>query len=360
LLNKNILIVSPEPWDHIFVSKHHYAICLAQRGNDVYFLNPPSTRWRETKTQYSNLKVLDYGGFWPGLRFLPAILQRINISKVYLEIQDLASVEFDIIWCFDNSVFFDFDALPEKVYKISHIVDLNQNFQFERAAETADICFATTRHIIEKLRRCNSNSYFINHGLNTNFDLCEVDLPGENNLKALYFGNLAMAYLDWEIVNKAAINSTDVDFIFIGSNGGNFDLHTNPMHLAKQKLAEYDNVYFLSPVASNQLMAYMNAGDINLIVYQQKFHKDQANPHKMMEYLYSGKPIVATFTEVCGQYSDLIQMSKSNVDWPDLFARSVHDIKKLNSRQLSDRRKKLALENTYELQLKRIIQFINE
>ena len=44
LKDKSILIVSPEPWAHLFVSKHHYAVHLAQRGNKVFF--PKSSRKR--------------------------------------------------------------------------------------------------------------------------------------------------------------------------------------------------------------------------------------------------------------------------------------------------------------------------
>ena len=41
LHNKTILLISPQSWGTMFLSKHHYAIELARRGNTVYFLNPP-------------------------------------------------------------------------------------------------------------------------------------------------------------------------------------------------------------------------------------------------------------------------------------------------------------------------------
>ena len=41
LTNKTILIISPQGWGDMFISKHHYAIELAKKGNTVYFLNPP-------------------------------------------------------------------------------------------------------------------------------------------------------------------------------------------------------------------------------------------------------------------------------------------------------------------------------
>ena len=41
LTNKTILVISPQAWGQMYLSKHHYALTLAQLGNTVYFLNPP-------------------------------------------------------------------------------------------------------------------------------------------------------------------------------------------------------------------------------------------------------------------------------------------------------------------------------
>jgi hypothetical protein len=42
LRNKTVLLISPERWGKMRVSKHHYAIELADRNCKVYFLEPPS------------------------------------------------------------------------------------------------------------------------------------------------------------------------------------------------------------------------------------------------------------------------------------------------------------------------------
>ncbi len=359
LSRKNILIVSPENWNHIFVSKHHYAVHLAKRSNNVFFLNPPSHRLKSTATDYTNLFQLDYQGFWPGLRYMPRFLQKINIRSVFNRLQKMVGGKFDIIWSFDNSVFFDFDALPDQVFKICHIVDLNQNFQFVKAAKSASICLTSSTHILQKLKLSNPNSHFINHGLNIDYDDVQVKLPGTGKIKALYFGNLAMAYLDWEIIEQAVKSRPDVDFIFMGSNQENFDLTLNPMHQSKLKLLNVKNVYFLPKVPSRELLSYMNVADLLFVAYQQKFHRDQANPHKMMEYLYSGKPIVATFTEEYQQFHDLIQMSVNNTDWHKIFSDTVDKIDQLSDEQMMDKRRHIALENTYDDQLNRINDLIN-
>lgn len=358
-LNKNILIVSPESWQHIFVSKHHYAVHLAKRGNQVYFLNPPSQSVGLLNSEYKGVFEMNYKGFWAGLRFLPGFLQRININKVFLTIEKVAGVQFDIIWSFDNSVFFDFKGIPKRTFKICHIVDLNQNFQFVKAAKSADICFTPSTIILKKLLSSNANSHFINHGLSVDYEEAVFKLPGTGGLKALYFGNLTMPYLDWEIIEQAGEENQDVDFIFIGSNPDNCDLSINPMHVAKERLHALDNFYFLPKVKSRMLLGYMKSADVLMVAYQQKFHMDQSNPHKMMEYLFSGKPIVATFTEEYQQYRDAIQMSDDNSYWPILFSETVKNIGFWTDTVMSERRKQIALSNTYDYQLDKIFKLIN-
>src|SRR5690606_30205807 len=155
LRNKNILLISPEPWDHIFVSKHHYATHLGSRGNRVYFLGPPGGSESVAPTEYENVLEVKYRGFPKGLRFYPAALQRHFIRKKFHELERLCNIRFDVIWSFDNSVFFDFSALPEDVLTVSHIVDLNQNFQFVNASRTAQLCIGVSRSIVKRQKRHN-------------------------------------------------------------------------------------------------------------------------------------------------------------------------------------------------------------
>jgi len=45
LENQTVLLIAPQPWNHIHLSKHHYAIELARRGNAVYYLDPDWQRF---------------------------------------------------------------------------------------------------------------------------------------------------------------------------------------------------------------------------------------------------------------------------------------------------------------------------
>ena len=360
LAEKNILIVSPESWDHIYVSKHHYARHLAARGNKVYFLNPASRRGNLSISDSSyGVSVIDYPGFMKGLRYMPKFIRVRQVRRMWQKIQSLAQTKIDVIWSFDNSVFYDFDALPKRILKISHIVDLNQNFQFEKAVKSADISIAVTSIILNKMKSISSRSFLITHGLSIPKNANEtLDLVGNNKIKALYVGNLAMNHFDWHVVFQAVLQCPDVDFIFIGPGANEIDMQKNVTAAYKANVLSEKNCYFLGKKPSEEVLSYMKKADLLWISYQEKHHIDQTNSHKIMEYLYSGRPVVATYT---ADYDglDLISMSQRNEDWPALLQHTIENLDSENTPEKITARKAFALNNTYDKQIDRIEEIIS-
>ncbi len=348
-LQKSILIVSPESWNHIFVSKHHYAIQLAKRGNVVFFLNPPSGYNTLTKTDFVNLYSVTYSGFPKGLRLYPEFLKRYFIKKIFDELQTLCSVKFDVVWSFDSSVFFDFSVLPLSVLKICHIVDHSQEFQLAIASRTADYCFCTSESIRMKLMTYNVKAIKIQHGTFMPEDVSPVKLKGSNSIKALYAGNLSIPYLDWNLLSEIIILNSHVDFILIG-----------PFERTDEKLLNLQavsNCFFYGAVQAVDLQSYYASSDVLFVTYKEEFQATQlTNPHKMMEYLGSGKMIVATHTTEFEQHSNdgLFLMSNRNSDYLALFKKAIAELEYWNNNEIAERRRKIALDNTYDKQIERI------
>jgi hypothetical protein len=354
LEKKNILLISPEPWKHIFVSKHHYAIELAKRGNTVFFLNPPSEIFEIVSTRYERLFSLHYPGFIPGLRFFPSFLQKYFMCRVLKKLEKLCEGKFDIVWSFDNSLFFNFNAFSKEILKISHIVDFNQDFVFRGAASTADFCFSPNQFIIEKFLKYNNRTYFINHGVAIQDNIASVDLvlPGRNEAKTLYGGNIDIDYFDWDTFERVVDENLKVDFILAGPW---------KMKYKKRQFLLKPNVYYLGVLEKDVLLHYYRLADILLLCYKAGDYKEQlANPHKMMEYLASGKMICTTFTEEYKFLSDkeLISMSKGNNNFPDLYKDVFDDLEYWNADEKKALRKAFALKNTYGKQIKRIEKLI--
>ena len=358
LLKSTILIISPEPWGECFVSKHHYAVTLAQRGNSVYFLNPPgsSSKIRISKDKNHNVNILDYPGHFTGLRFLPSPLARLLDKRVKVQLEEACSCEFDVIWSFDNSRFFNLDVFGDNTIKICHIVDFNQDFQTSRHASTADICLTTSDYISGKLKKFNNNTFNIGHGYNhIDWEPSNKKLPGHNKFKALYVGNLLYPTIDYmNLINTVAV-LPNVDFCFIGPHHkSNLGAHLGLTQYL-EKLKKFPNVYFLGPKPANELPCWLDKADVLFFVYKESERKQMANPHKMMEYLGSGKPIVCSYTEEYKDVDpDLILMAETNYLMPKLFKKVISDLSFYSSENLALKRKAIALTNSYENQIKKI------
>lgn len=352
LIDKNILLISPEPWSHLFVSKHHYAVHLAKRGNKVYFLNPPSKQTVLNETNHENIKVLCYNGFIKGFRMLPGYLQRFLIRNKLNMLERVAGVQFDIVWSFDNSVFFDFNAISDRVLTISHIVDLNQNFMLRKAAKTADFCFYNNKFIGEKLGKVNQKSFFIHHGYSNLVNGNEINIPFFQGIKIGYAGNLDIKYIDWDLIWEVARNTPQAGFYFAGTCQ-NKEI-TNVM----EKL---ENCYYLGRIASDALWDFYRQMDILIIAYKADQYSEQlANPHKMMEYLGSGKTIVATYTAEYDHLKDLILMSRKNAEWPEILKRAIENVKAGTDMEKIMLRQDFAFNNSYRKQIDRIEAIIDK
>lgn len=353
LRDKNILLISPEPWDHIFVSKHHYAVHLGRRSNKVFFLNPPGKRPSVTGTDYQNVWSVHYAGFPKGLRYYPGALQRHFIRRRFHELERLCGADFDIVWSFDNSVFFDFSALPGKVLTISHIVDLTQDFQFHKAASTANLCLGVTREIVNRLKKANPRSFFVQHGYAQPGDIAEIHLPGTHAIRVGYAGNLDLRYIDWNLLDRIISEHAGVGFYFAGPHKENS---------AVDRLRQKPNAHFLGKLPSAQLGSFYRKMDVLLLCYLADDYPDQlANPHKIMEYLGSGKVVVATRT---GEYEafespGMLVMSRQNGEFADKLSQVLQGIEKWNAPDKQELRRRWAQDNSYDRQIDRIVELLN-
>lgn len=358
LTNKNILLISPESWSHIFVSKHHYAIYLARRNNKVFFLGPPADRTGIEMTQYQNVIVVYYQGFPKGLRFYPSVLQKKTISRVFNSLQSLCLSHFDIVWSFDNSVFFDFSALPGDVFKISHIVDLNQNFQTRRSASSADVCLCTSELIRRRLRQYSKHVFKINHGFHIPDEPREFEsVQKGTRLRAVYAGNLSIAYIDWALLAEVVKSHAGIDFFFIGPNANVYPKDRS-MALAKKEVLASINCFFVGRVNADDLLAYYQTADLLLVAYQARYREEQSNPHKIMEYLGSGKIIVASYSSEYLDLEPLILVAQDDAEWLSRFEDVLKKLDFYNSEELMLQRRIFALNNSYDRHIDEIERIV--
>jgi len=363
LQNKKILIISPEAWGVSYLSKHHFAIELSKIGNKVFFLNPPA-RLNQITNIENNLQVIDYRPAFRGLRRFPQYISGILIKREIELIEKWLKIDFDIIWNFDSSRFFNLKKIKEK-YKIAHIVDWSENLNRRLLCKSSDLCLCTSEYLKEEMAESNPNTYNIGHG----YKLSEYYLnPSERitlnssfHYKAGYVGNLNFNLIDWQIIYELIIQNPKVGFYFIGPAGTS---NLSRKHIENQlldKIRKFKNVFFIGELASNKLYAHLSEFDILLLVYKGDIYKEQlANPHKMLEYLGTGKVIVASWTEEYKDKLDLVEMVENNAKLPIKFSEVLNHLEYYNHEEKQLMRKSFASKNLYDKKISTIELLIND
>lgn len=360
LKNKSILLISTEPWGTNFVSKHHYAVTLANRRNNVFYLNPPS----ESESIYEESKdlfIVNYKPKYRGLAKMPAFLSAWLIKKEISRIEKLCKSQFDIIWNFDSTSFFNLGQVGSKI-RISHIVDLSEDKNIKLLNTTYDFCISTSKFIYDRQKKYNPNSHNISHGYNpiVNDEKFELQSNTKAQLKVGYVGNLLIKYLDWELVYSIVSLHPDVDFYFVGpyerSNLSRASIQ--PEHLIKTKALP--NSYFTGPVKHFQIASILSQLDLLLLAYKaDSFREQLANPHKLLEYLASGKVVLASWTEEYRNKLHLIEMVESNNQFLKKFEEIKQNIEFYNSRDKQKARINYALSNTYSSKIDMLEKIIS-
>jgi len=356
----SILIISPEPWDGHFVSKHHYAVTLAETGSHVYFLNPPDSSLSNIEvknTHYKNLWQVKAPQIAKGLRFYPGFLRRRLEQKWLERLEVEINSRFTCIWLFENSRFYDMGFTNQHL-KIYHQVDSNQNFHIPDAASSADICFCTTDFIKKELQVFNDRVYKIHHGVS---ELVQQNSLSNNQLEHLSLrdinvalvGNLDISFLDRELLKSLIELYPKVTFHLIGGyrkSGELFSMCSN-----------FENIVWWDKVESSLIPLVLEQMDILLLLYkaEDQFELEQlASPHKVMEYLASGKVTVATYTDEYKDKSELLEMVDKNSDYISKFDDVINNLVQYNSLENQSKRKIFAKENTCSKQLNKVISYL--
>lgn len=372
LTGKRILIISPQSWGNMSLSKHHYAIELAKRGNTVYFLNPPGKVNTRRKAAIDilpsgvapDLWLIEHRIWFPyRLKFhaMPLFhwLMKSHLAGMIKKIGG----PVDVIWSFDLGNVYPFRLFSGRPVKIFHPVDEPLNQVAIDSGKGADIIFSVTKEILEKYSAFPAPGHFINHGVAEEFSTkvsaaWEKSLPIHVGLS----GNWTRSDIDTACLLRIIREQPAVVFEFWGSYqladsniGGN-----NSPDIEKfiRELQHSSNVILHGPIAPAQLAAELHRMDAFLICYDVR--KDQSkgtNYHKVMEYLSTGKVIISNNITTYRERPDLIQMIQerdNNDKLPDLFNAVIDEIDRYNADSLREIRLSYALDNTYKKQIDRI------
>ena len=365
--DKTVLIVSPEKWGKLRVSKHNYAISLVKHCSKVLFLNPPdlnSSVFGEVELISEGVFVISYKPLARGKKFIGRFLYRF---LQYLQFKYLLKVRangLDLVWCFDDGTFEDLKIFESK-FVVYHPVDHTLSRKQSACAKSADVVFASSPRILEYQTPVNKKGFIINHGLNKVFEQNAKNILGRLNtsnsgeLKYVgFWGSLLKESLDKKKILELVSTFPELDFLFIGpysqqeNNLGG--LHNNEIEYFIESLKSKPNVKLTGPKSSIEIIQLLEKLQVLLnLEYPYSSHWDNGNPHKIMEYLSTGAVVFST-PMVMYENSDLIFETSLDGNVVLDFSDLRRNFRMLSSREESFKRINFALENTYEAQLSKV------
>ena len=377
LENKTILVLSSENWGKMLLSKHHYAIELARKGNTVYFLNPPGKEMRiKSKFNYrldsstKGVTVIDQYIYFPyDIRFhAPGIfkwLMKWHIKQLLKSINK----PIDIIWSFDLQGLYSLKDFPASMLKLYFPADEPIIPNSINASNGADVLVSITKEIIGKFNKFKESSFLLNHGLAAEFLVHKANDYVVGSPKSVGIsGNFLRNDIDREILFNVIKENPDIIFECWGSYavshsniGGSTSIETVDFIKALQF---EPNVIMHGIVNTSELSAGINRMDAFLICYD--IRRDQSkgtNYHKIMEYLSTGKVIISnnvTAYEGKGKLVAMASKRNSNDELPGLFREVINNLDYWNSTDLIAERKQFAEENRYSRQIDKLTVFLNE
>lgn len=375
LTGKTILIISPQDWGTMRISKHHYALELAKRGNRVYYLNPPDQQGKMEKgaiqidllAGHRGMNIVRHRLFFPyWLKFkaMPVFhwLIRYQVKKILHCLEE----EPDIVWSFDIGNLYPFSCFPEKAVKIFHPVDEPLQPEAIRAAQGAAVIFSVTREILDKYQQFPVPKQFFHHGVSQDFlDALDLSSPKKNGAPRVgYAGNLLRDDMDRPTLLAIVQQHPEIEFHFFGSyelkqtNIGGTENEESRSFI--DQLKSFAQVKLHGVLGQEKLAKAFAGIDAFLVCYD--INKDQSkgtNYHKLMEYLATGKVIIANNITTFSKEPGLIRMTDSrtnNQQLPALFTTVMDNLSFENNAANMKYRRDFAIQNTYQHQLQRIEQ----
>jgi len=365
LKNKRILILSPNYWGDMHISKHHYAKELSKRGNIVYFLNPPSIKgafFKLTK-EATNLYVINYKTFNRGGAVFPNLLIQL---LTYLQIKFIEfkiGKKIDIVWSFTTSIFYQLNWFKAS-FRIFHPVDQLNSAKAVEIGKNADIIFTCSDYILKELIEIKKPKRIIPHGVSPGFiDYPFSDWKEKDSIDVCYVGNLFFESLDRRELEGIIKKNKHCHFHFIGAINpveSNISAWVTEESLGfVNTLINSKNVTCHGVITSDLVPEIIKSMDVFLVCYKSSSKNIISNSHKILEYLSTGRVVVSSYIHHYKGSPYLSMLDDPNSgEYNKLFSSVISNLEYYNSISNQRKRVQFAKLNSYESNVSKIEEII--
>lgn len=225
----------------------------------------------------------------------PSLLRRRGQARqgaFALEVLERHRFRDPLLWVTSPESLFLLDALPGRglVYDCSREWDeLPLEWESELAAR-ADVCFAASPGLVQRLAPCCDNIALIPNGVNDLLFRQQPALPSAIRLArgpALCRVGEVTADLDLEPLRQTALRRPSWHFFLLG--------RADPR--AEEVLARCPNVHFLGRVPAAEVPDYLLSCHVCFDLLSHRTRGSDILPAHIYEYLASGRPVVTMLDE---------------------------------------------------------------
>jgi hypothetical protein len=367
-----ILIISPESWSQMHLSKHHYAKKLAEVATAVYFLGPPKVTGPLVSIRriegFGNLFEVNYH------RVIPSVMAErwTWLFNRLLLIQGLILRAFlpriDLVWSFELVRMPCLRVFGANIC-IFHPVERVASAQQWSAAREADLCLSVAEDILRDIPECGVGKRLLPHGLADDFLRVYPDEGERSDFISMgYVGSLVGETLNREAVLMLVRMNPTVRFVFWGETG----VRTRHIHSSAgapgdasdfvQELERMENVELRGPCSTEVLAKEMNFGiDGFFVAYRKQVGEDVVNSHKIIEYLSTGKRVVGSPIGFYKNRPDLYRSSQSSSRESVVaeISQVIKEIQEVRDDGGAPCRRGFAFRNSYDQHIKRVSEWIH-
>lgn len=374
--DKTVYIISLERWGLMKISKHHYALELANRGCRVYFIEPPELGQAGVKIRecqdHPGIRIVNYRPVFRGKRFLPSFLFSLLVRLQVRRILKAIGQPPDVVWCFHAFLFLDLRAFGAPV-NIFFAADHFGGPGIPPELASADLILAVSETIHRRIVDQGFPVRRINHGLQRAFLERAERRLAQGSPKTMperpiigYSGNMRIETIDRVSMLRVIRSHPGLRFVFWGSYKTSdlnlFGLTDEATESFLREMQALPNVEFRGPVPSEQLAAEMHEVDLLWLCWRfdDLPNRDNSNSHKILEYLSTGIPVVS-HAVLSYEGSGLLYMLPMEQvhEFPSFFSRMLEQMRDGEDPALFRRRIAYALDNSYARQVDRIEAMLN-
>ncbi len=385
----NIILFSTADWDNPFwTNKQHTAVQLAELGFKVLYvesfgLRQPKLKSTDLTRIFKRLfkslrgtREVRSGLFVYSPLLIPfhrfAVVRAINSVLLKQTLRFLKwklKLNQPILWTYHPMILEVMNALDRSKLIYHSVDDLSAAPGIDSESiltheqellKKVDLVFCTSRKLEAHCRKIAGNKvhFFANVVDYDHFSKAKSILIEPSELTSIprprigFVGAISEYKVDFASIIQVAKQHSEWHWVMIGKVGEGQPT-TSESELLSQ-LQALPNLHFVGPKTYESLPQYLSAFDVATIPCPENDYTQAMFPMKFFEYMAAGKPIVARLIDSLKEYQEYFYAYRSAQELEEQISAAL----KFKVRA-PEQSQKLALENTWQKRLEKMLKLID-